>query len=118
MSTLGGPEQSITRELRFLVQHERRCSVRDKWSDFSGWQFPLETPANGGLLRIGHQSLDSEMGRCGNEMTDSLPRIFEIFQFLGDSDPETGFGRDCVMGRHGIAVCLHRRATALSFLVS
>ena len=43
-----------------------------------------EMPANGGLLRIGGRSLDSEFGPLQGEISDSLRRIFEIFPFLGD----------------------------------
>ncbi len=49
-----------------------------------------ETPANGGLLRIGYRSPGSQIGPCGNEIADSLRRIFEIFPFLGDSDRRPG----------------------------
>src|SRR6202171_4849223 len=44
-----------------------------------------ETPANGGLLRIGYRSPGSEIGRCGTQIAESLRRIFEIFPFSGDS---------------------------------
>ena len=47
-------------------------------------------PANGGLLRIGYRSPDSEIGRCRSEIADSLWQIFEIFPFLGDRDRRPG----------------------------
>ena len=49
-----------------------------------------ETPANGGLLRIGYRSPGSQISRCGSEIADSLRRVFEIFPFLGDSDRRPG----------------------------
>ena len=62
-----------------------------------------ETPANGGLLRIGYRSPGSQIGRCGSEIADSLRRIFEIFPFLGDCDRRPGSiglrGRVCSVTR-------------------
>jgi hypothetical protein len=43
-------------------------------------------PANGGLLRMGGRSPGSPFGRFQGEIANSLPRIIEIFPFLGDGD--------------------------------
>src|SRR5258708_38072806 len=47
-------------------------------------------PANGGLLRIGNRSPDSEFGQFRLEIADSLRPIFEIFPFSGDRDRRPG----------------------------
>jgi hypothetical protein len=47
-------------------------------------------PANGGLLRIGNRSPDSEFGHFRLEIADSLRPIFEIFPFSGDRDRRPG----------------------------
>src|SRR3981081_1367817 len=43
-----------------------------------------ERPANGGLLRIGGLSLDSEFGQFRSKIADSLRQTFEKLPFLGD----------------------------------
>jgi hypothetical protein len=54
-------------------------------------------PANGGLLRIGSPSPDSEFGHFRLEIADSLRPIFEIFPLSGDPRPETWFDLHCVV---------------------
>src|ERR1700694_612789 len=49
-----------------------------------------ERPANGGLLRIGHQSPGSDFGHSRSEMADSLRRTFEKLPFLGDCGRRRG----------------------------
>jgi hypothetical protein len=43
-----------------------------------------ERPANGGLLRITHESLGSDFGHSRSEIADSLRQTFEKLPFLGD----------------------------------
>src|SRR3982074_260984 len=43
-----------------------------------------ERPANGGLLRIGHESPGSDFGHSRSEIADSLRRTIEKLPFLGD----------------------------------
>ncbi len=43
-----------------------------------------ERPANGGLLRISHEFLGSDIGHSRSEIADSLRQIFEKLPFLGD----------------------------------
>jgi hypothetical protein len=43
-----------------------------------------ERPANGGLLRITHESLGSDFGHSRSEIADSLGQTFEKLPFLGD----------------------------------
>jgi hypothetical protein len=50
----------------------------------------VERPANGGLLRIGHQSPGSDFGHSRSEIADSLPRTFEKLPFLGDCGRRPG----------------------------
>jgi hypothetical protein len=49
-----------------------------------------EMPANGGLLRIGGRSPDSQFGHFRSKIADSLRLIFEILPFSGDSDRRPG----------------------------
>jgi hypothetical protein len=49
-----------------------------------------ERPANGGLLRIGHQSPGSDFGHSRSEIADSLRRTFEKLPFLGDCGRRPG----------------------------
>jgi hypothetical protein len=49
-----------------------------------------ERPANGGLLRIGHQSPGSDFGHSQREIADSLRRTFEKLPFLGDRGRRLG----------------------------
>jgi hypothetical protein len=61
-----------------------------------------EMPANGGLLRIGGWSLNSEFGSFRSEIADNLRRIFEIFPFW-----ETATGdqvRSALRDGHGSAL--------------
>jgi hypothetical protein len=50
----------------------------------------VERPANGGLLRIGHQSPGSDFGHSRSEIADSLRRTFEKLPFLGDCGRRPG----------------------------
>jgi hypothetical protein len=59
-----------------------------------------ERPANGGLLRISHQSLGSNFRHSQREIADSLGRTFEIFPFLGDCDRRLGSIRTAWPGLH------------------
>ncbi len=47
-------------------------------------------PANGGLLRIGSRSPDSEFGHFRLGIAVSLRPIFEVFPFLGDRGQRPG----------------------------
>jgi hypothetical protein len=49
-----------------------------------------ERPANGGLLRIGHQSPGSDFGHSRSEIADSLRRTFEKLPFLGNCGRRRG----------------------------
>jgi len=57
---------------------------------------PVQMPANGGLLRFSSRSPGSEFGHFGNEIADSLRRIFETFPFLGDGERRPGSFPHCV----------------------
>jgi hypothetical protein len=55
-----------------------------------------ERPANGGLLRISHQSPGYDFGHFLREIANSLRRTFEKLPFLGDRRPETRFDLHCL----------------------
>jgi hypothetical protein len=55
-----------------------------------------ERPANGGLLRISHQSPGSGFGHSQQERADSLWRTFEKLPFFGRLRPETGLDLHCL----------------------
>jgi hypothetical protein len=48
------------------------------------------------FFKLVRASLDSQSLQLQSEIGESLRRIFEIFPFLRDSRPETGFDRHCV----------------------
>jgi hypothetical protein len=49
-----------------------------------------EKPANGGLLRFGARSSDSQFDGLRGEIVESLWRFFEIFPFSGDGGRRSG----------------------------
>jgi hypothetical protein len=80
-------------------------------------------PANGGLLRIGGWSLDSEFGRFRGEIAESLWPHVEIFPILGDDGRRLGSiltawretqsltvtGDAVIDGPRGVAIRAHPR---------
>src|ERR1700724_3572200 len=54
------------------------------WRSEIGLMILAETPANGGLLRIGPESLGSHFRHSQTEIADSLGRSFEKLPFSGD----------------------------------
>ena len=90
---MSGHWLKAARHLRFQSTISRFESSRPSQPVLRSEKISLilaERPANGGLLRISHEFLGSDIGHSRSEIADSLRQIFEKLPFLGDCGQRPG----------------------------